>query len=78
RAIQSQSKPRCWEHGCDGRQFSTMSNLLRHQREQSGQAAKVSCPNCKGYFTRTTARKVHLKRCKALKAQGTFHLRRFT
>lgn len=59
-------KPQCWEHGCNGRQFSTFSNLLRHQREKSGQAAKAVCPNCGAEFTRTTARNGHLQhdKCK--------------
>ncbi|KAM3444802.1 hypothetical protein NHJ13734_000992 [Beauveria thailandica] len=56
----SRPKPRCWEHGCNGRQFSTFSNLLRHQREKSGQAAKSTCPNCGAEFTRTTARNGHM------------------
>jgi len=60
RVVQTRPKPQCWEHGCNGRQFSTFSNLLRHQREKSGQAAKVSCPNCGAEFTRTTARNGHL------------------
>jgi hypothetical protein len=60
RVVQSRPKPRCWEHGCNGRQFSTFSNLLRHQREKSGQAAKATCPNCHAEFTRTTARNGHL------------------
>lgn len=60
RVVQSRPKPRCWEHGCNGRQFSTFSNLLRHQREKSGQAAKATCPNCGAEFTRTTARYGHL------------------
>ncbi|KAI1200882.1 hypothetical protein F5X97DRAFT_331821 [Nemania serpens] len=60
RVVQSRPKPQCWEHGCNGRQFSTFSNLLRHQREKSGQAAKASCPNCGAEFTRTTARNGHL------------------
>ncbi|KAI0020559.1 hypothetical protein F4780DRAFT_364677 [Xylariomycetidae sp. FL0641] len=54
RVVQSRPKPQCWEHGCNGRQFSTFSNLLRHQREKSGQAAKATCPNCGAEFTRTT------------------------
>ncbi|KAH8744816.1 hypothetical protein F5883DRAFT_439544, partial [Diaporthe sp. PMI_573] len=56
----------CWEHGCKGRQFSTLSNLLRHQREKSGQAPKPSCPDCGARFTRTTARNVYQKgqKCK--------------
>ncbi|KAI1840656.1 hypothetical protein JX266_013163 [Neoarthrinium moseri] len=67
RVVQSRPKPQCWEHGCNGRQFSTFSNLLRHQREKSGQAAKASCPNCGAEFTRTTARNGHLlhDKCKS-------------
>ncbi|KAK1981031.1 hypothetical protein LZ30DRAFT_593587 [Colletotrichum cereale] len=66
RIVSSRPKPQCWEHGCNGRQFSTFSNLLRHQREKSGQAAKVTCPKCGATFTRTTARNSHLlyKKCK--------------
>lgn len=60
RVVHSRPKPQCWEHGCNGRQFSTFSNLLRHQREKSGQAAKASCPNCGAEFTRTTARNGHM------------------
>lgn len=33
RVVQSRPKPQCWDHGCNGRQFATFSNLLRHQRE---------------------------------------------
>jgi hypothetical protein len=67
RVVQSRPKPQCWEHGCNGRQFSTFSNLLRHQREKSGQAAKATCPNCGAEFTRTTARNGHLlhDKCKS-------------
>ena len=72
RVVQSRPKPQCWEHGCNGRQFSTFSNLLRHQREKSGQAAKASCPNCGAEFTRTTARNGHLlhDKCKAKRASS--------
>ncbi|KAM0332613.1 hypothetical protein ACHAQA_002897, partial [Verticillium albo-atrum] len=59
-APQYAPKPQCWEHGCNGRQFSTFSNLLRHQREKSGQASKASCPYCGAEFTRTTARNGHM------------------
>ncbi|KAK8011757.1 hypothetical protein PG989_000017 [Apiospora arundinis] len=59
RVVQSRPKPQCWEHGCNGRQFSTFGNLPRHQREKSGQA-KAVCPNCGTEFTRTTARNGHL------------------
>jgi hypothetical protein len=66
RVVTSRPKPQCWEHGCNGRQFSTFSNLLRHQREKSGQATKSSCPNCGAEFTRTTARNGHMahEKCK--------------
>ncbi|EXJ95320.1 hypothetical protein A1O1_00440 [Capronia coronata CBS 617.96] len=62
----SRPKPQCWEHGCNGRQFSTFSNLLRHQREKSGSAIKAICPHCGTEFTRTTARNGHMSggKCK--------------
>ena len=67
RVVHSRPKPQCWEHGCNGRQFSTFSNLLRHQREKSGAAQKSSCPNCGAEFTRTTARNGHMAhdKCKS-------------
>ncbi|KAI1172081.1 hypothetical protein F4777DRAFT_593140 [Nemania sp. FL0916] len=34
------NKPRCWEHGCNGREFSSRSNYLRHMRERSGNIVK--------------------------------------
>ncbi|KAH8893763.1 hypothetical protein GQ53DRAFT_96896 [Thozetella sp. PMI_491] len=73
RVVQSRPKPQCWEHGCNGRQFSTFSNLLRHQREKSGQAAKATCPNCGAEFTRTTARNGHLlhDKCKTKRSGST-------
>ncbi|POS72703.1 hypothetical protein DHEL01_v208905 [Diaporthe helianthi] len=73
RVVQSRPKPQCWEHGCNGRQFSTFSNLLRHQREKSGQATKASCPDCGAEFTRTTARNGHLlhQKCKQKRQSST-------
>jgi len=66
RVVGTRPKPRCWEHGCNGRQFSTFSNLLRHQREKSGTAVKSYCPRCGAEFTRTTARNGHMahEKCK--------------
>jgi hypothetical protein len=58
--MSSRPKPQCWDHGCNGRQFSTFSNLLRHQREKSGSAMKAMCPHCGTEFTRTTARNGHM------------------
>lgn len=64
--ISPPSRPICWEHGCNGREFSTFSNLLRHQREKSDTNAKAECPRCGALFTRTTARNNHVegRRCK--------------
>lgn len=53
-------KPRCWEHGCNGRQFSTVGNLVRHCREKSEQRPQRKCPRCGALFSRTTARNQHL------------------
>ncbi|TLS25147.1 hypothetical protein PpBr36_06822 [Pyricularia pennisetigena] len=66
RVAGSRPKPQCWEHGCNDREFSTFGNLLRHQREKSGQTTKSVCPNCGAEFTRTTARNDHQRkdRCK--------------
>ena len=69
RVINQRPKPQCWEHGCNGRQFSTFSNLLRHQREKSGTAPKSYCPKCGAEFTRTTARNGHLAHDKCTKPQ---------
>lgn len=70
RVLNSRPKPQCWEHGCNGRQFSTFSNLLRHQREKSGTASKSTCPRCGAEFTRTTARNGHMAhdKCKPRRA----------
>ncbi|KAK4194311.1 hypothetical protein QBC40DRAFT_188468 [Triangularia verruculosa] len=57
RAVLSPRIPQCWEHGCNGRSFSTFSN--RHQREKSGQTTKATCPKCSREFTRSTARNEH-------------------
>lgn len=57
---QERSKPQCWDHGCNGRKFTTFSNLLRHQREASGVSSKSTCPRCGAEFTRATARNAHV------------------
>jgi uncharacterized Zn-finger protein len=64
--LERRERPQCWDHGCNGREFSTFSNLLRHQREKSGSAAKSYCPKCGAEFTRTTARNGHMEhgKCK--------------
>lgn len=51
---------RCWEHGCNGRRFSTRGNFVRHQKERANRGTKVLCPACGAIFSRTTARDKHL------------------
>ena len=72
RGSAARPKPQCFEHGCNGREFSTFSNLLRHQRERSGNASKSVCPHCGTEFTRTTARNGHLTsgKCKGKSDHG--------
>lgn len=55
RVVNDRPEPRCWDHGCNGRVFSTFSNLLRHQRERAGKSKISTCAKCGGQFTRTTA-----------------------
>ena len=50
----------CWEHGCNGRQFSTQSNLKRHKREKAGKTLKWYCFQCGADFTRLSARNTHV------------------
>ncbi|OAF55899.1 hypothetical protein VC83_07925 [Pseudogymnoascus destructans] len=66
RVVHSRPKPQCWDHDCNGRKFSTFSNLLRHQREKSGMGTKPTCHKCGAEFTRTTARNGHMahEKCK--------------
>ncbi|KAJ5089961.1 hypothetical protein N7532_008645 [Penicillium argentinense] len=68
--MSSRPRPQCWDHGCNGREFSTFSNLLRHQREKSGVVAKAECPVCGAVFTRTTARNIHVAQGKCKGAGG--------
>lgn len=60
----SDQAPKCYEHGCNGRVFSTHSNLLRHVRERSGSALKSECPRCGARFTRKTAMTAHMRQNK--------------
>lgn len=56
---ENKEKPTCNDpsHGCNKREFSTFSNLLRHQREKNGQNQKSRCTRCGAEFTRSTAMK---------------------
>ncbi|KAI0478153.1 hypothetical protein F4859DRAFT_478746 [Xylaria cf. heliscus] len=60
RLTEHDEKPRCWEHGCNGREFSSRSNLIRHMKEKSGASNKCTCPLCGAIFTRSSARDTHL------------------
>ena len=55
RADVKRRQPQCWDHGCNGEEFPTFSNLLRHQREKKGIVAKP-CPICGAEFQRTAGK----------------------
>jgi hypothetical protein len=62
---------RCWDHGCNGRAFSTHSNYLRHPREKNGRATRAVCPRCGAIFTRKAALDGHIShdKCKPRNVQ---------
>ena len=68
--LEAPTKAQCFDHGCNGRTFSTFSNLLRHQREKSGSSSKAVCHRCGAIFTRKTALNGHLAhdKCKLREA----------
>ncbi|KAL4874711.1 hypothetical protein BJY04DRAFT_224762 [Aspergillus karnatakaensis] len=53
---------RCWDHGCNGKKFTTRSNLRRHIQEKARARPACQCPRCGASFTRTTARNTHIAR----------------
>ncbi|OJJ99568.1 hypothetical protein ASPACDRAFT_43188 [Aspergillus aculeatus ATCC 16872] len=59
---QSSKTFQCWDHGCNGRHFSSKSNLIRHQKEKSKTTSNFTCPLCAAVFTRSSARDTHLAR----------------
>ncbi|THY11344.1 hypothetical protein D6D01_08950, partial [Aureobasidium pullulans] len=61
----------CFEHGCEGRVFSSRSNLRRHQREKAQQARLLECPVCHARFYRLWTRDQHLMlgRCRRFWSQ---------
>lgn len=69
--------PICWDHDCNGRVFSSWSNLRRHQRERASQAPKCYCPRCGAHFSRTTARNQHLTNmsCKRIRRYSNGRVR---
>ena len=59
-SVNTDVKPQCWDHGCNGREFSSKSNFVRHKKEKEGEAANAACPLCGGVFTRNSARDTHM------------------
>jgi hypothetical protein len=59
---------RCYQHGCEGRRFSSSENYRRHIRERN-KSDRTACPLCAAVFTRKSNKDTHLRkgRCK-----GTF------
>ena len=70
RFVELPRRPQCWDHGCNGRQFSTFSDLLRHQREKHGILTKSTCYCCGVEFTRKSAHDEH-------RARGSCEQRKF-
>ena len=65
-SLQQQNKSlelpiRCYNHGCNGRTFSSKGNYQRHLKEQNGAAPKFLCPTCGRMFSRSSARNKHYK-----------------
>ena len=52
---------RCYDHGCNGRTFSSKGNYQRHWKEKNGIAPKFLCPACGQIFSRPSARNKHYK-----------------
>lgn len=62
-------RPRCFDHGCGGRCFSSIDNYRRHLREKSG-VWRARCCFCMTEFSRRSNRDKHMTdgRCKGLLA----------
>lgn len=58
-------KPRCYDHGCDGRTFASQANYRRHIREKD-EKRNVQCSFCFVWFTRKSNRDNHVRmgKCK--------------
>lgn len=72
----AKDRPRCFDHGCDGRAFSCPENYRRHIREQSG-TSNVECTFCYISFSRKSNRDTHLSsgRCKVMRQCSGSYLR---
>ncbi|KAI5201487.1 hypothetical protein AUEXF2481DRAFT_33756 [Aureobasidium subglaciale EXF-2481] len=67
-SINSRKDLRCWDHGCQGRAFSSRSNLRRHQREQDARVKLLPCPFCGTNFYRKWTRDQHVARMSCKKS----------
>jgi len=66
-SLPSQEKQRmCFDHGCNGRKFSSISNLRRHQRERAGRTPLSFCCWCGAAFYRRWTRDQHVMRISCL------------
>jgi hypothetical protein len=52
----------CYDHGCNGREFSSIGNLRRHQRERAGRTPLSFCSWCGATFYRRWTRDHHVMR----------------
>ncbi|CZT25542.1 uncharacterized protein RCC_11275 [Ramularia collo-cygni] len=70
------NRPRCFEHGCAGREFSNVYNYRRHIQERS-RSKSTECPWCSAQFTRKSNRDAHIAtgRCRRLNEElcETYH-----
>jgi hypothetical protein len=57
----------CYDHGCNGRKFSSISNLRRHQRERAGRTPLSFCCWCGAAFYRRWTRDHHVTRMSCLR-----------
>ena len=73
RPLQPPFTPQCWDPCCNGQEFASLSNLLRHQRRRGcSMITRAICPRCGKEFTRSTARTNHLLngKCEAKAVQA--------
>ena len=68
----NKSQVQCWQHGCNGRTFSSLSNYRRHCREKRLNQ-QPTCPRCGRGFSRPGARDSHYqkRRCKMVVLDGS-------
>lgn len=60
---------RCYDHGCDGRTFSSPENFRRHIREKQRSIVAI-CIFCQASFTRKSNRDKHLSNGKCKNGRG--------